>query len=167
MAHLIGLSRRLYGDRAGLSSGASGTRAARGRYEVRGKVLGVLGLGNIGRQIARVAEGLGLKIRFFDSRPAPTEVGIEFGWEPTTTIRDLFRSSDYVSVHLSAADVHGDSNSGILDGDVLEQLGADRPKRSPRIFLNLSRGFLHSSESLLRGCGIGWSPPGGSRRIPR
>jgi D-3-phosphoglycerate dehydrogenase len=148
LAHLIALSRRLY-ETEPACRGGRWDKSSSERYEIRGKTLGVLGLGNIGRQIARAAEDLGMHVRFYDSRHAPCEVGLEFGWELATSVRDLLRSSDCVTVHLSATDVHGRSNRGVLDGGLLHELGADRPDDSPRIFLNLSRGFLHSAESLL------------------
>lgn len=148
VAHLIALSRRLYETEPRCRQGIWDKNSTE-RYEIKGKTLGILGLGNIGRQVARAAEGLGMNIRFYDSRYAPTEVGVEFGWDAASSIRDLFRSSDYVTVHLSATDLHGESNRGLLDGGLLEELGADRPESSPRAFINLSRGFLHSAESLL------------------
>jgi len=148
LAHLIALSRRLYETEPATRAGRWDKSSAE-RYEIRGKALGVLGLGNIGRQVARAAEDLGMQVRFYDSRHAPCEVGLEFGWDLATSVRDLLRTSDCVTVHLSATDVHGRSNRGVLDGGLLHDLGADRPDESPRIFLNLSRGFLHSAESLL------------------
>lgn len=147
IGHLLALSRRLYETDAACRRGLW-EKTARERYEIRGKVLGVLGLGNIGRAVARTAESLGMQIRFYDTRQVAIEVGEEFGWQPVASIAELFRGSDCVTVHLSARDIHGRSNAGILTGDVLRQLGADRPADSPRIFLNLSRGFLHTVEDL-------------------
>jgi D-3-phosphoglycerate dehydrogenase len=91
---------------------------------------------------------MGMQVRFFDSRYAAQEVGIEFGWEESSSLEDLFRKSDFVTAHLSARDVSGRSNEGVLSRDVLAQLGQERGPASPRIFLNLSRGFLHSPEDL-------------------
>ena len=148
IAHLIALSRRLYETDVACRAGAW-DKSSVDRYEIKGKVLGVLGLGNIGRQVARAAEALGVRVRFYDSREVAVEVGQEFGWELASGVTDLFRNSDAVSVHLSATDAHGRSNAGLLTREVLAQLGADRPAASPRLFLNLSRGFLHSAEDLL------------------
>lgn len=149
IAHLIALSRRLYET-------VEETRAGRfdksqtERFEVQGRVLGVLGLGNIGRQTARAAEALGMRIAFYDTREVAREVGLEMGWEEMPSIELLFRRSDFVSVHVSAEDVHRRSNQGLLSYAHFAQLGADRPPDSPRLFLNLARGFLHEPEDLLR-----------------
>lgn len=147
IGHLVALSRRLYETDVACRAG-EWDKSNTERYEIQGKVLGVLGLGNIGRQVARAAESMGMKVRFFDTREVALEVGQEFGWELASGVSDLFRGSDAVSVHLSAEDVHGHSNAGVLTRELLFELGADRPESGPRLFLNLARGFLHSAEDL-------------------
>ena len=147
IAHLIALSRRLYETDVDMHS-HRWSKSASGRFEVLGKLLGIVGLGNIGRQVARAAEALGMEIRFFDNRLVAQEVGIEMGWTSCQDPEQLFRSSDMVTVHTSARDAYGSDNAHFLD-DVLHELAADRPEPSPRIFLNLARGNLHRSEALL------------------
>ena len=149
IAHLISLSRRLYETDPKCRDGVWEKNNFE-RYEVKGKVLGVLGLGNIGRQVARAAEALGMQIRFYDSRYAASEVGVEFGWEAANSIEELMAGSDYVTVHFSARDGRGQTNENILTLDRLRGLGRDRPEQSPRIFINLGRGLLHRPEDLLQ-----------------
>ena len=91
--------------------------------------------------------GLAEQIGFFDNREVAQEVGVELGWRKAANLSDLFRQSDLVTVHASAFDVFGHDNVGILD-PVLAELGADRGPTSPRVFLNLARGNLHSSAAL-------------------
>ncbi len=148
VANLIALSRRLFETDPRCRDGIWDKNNVE-RYEVKGKVLGVLGLGNIGRQVARAAEALGMQIHFYDSRYAATEVGLEFGWEAANSIDELLMASDYVSVHLSASNERGESNENVLSRDRLMKLGRNRPENSPRIFVNLGRGFLHQPEDLL------------------
>jgi D-3-phosphoglycerate dehydrogenase len=147
LGHLISLSRRLY-ETDVATRAHRWEKSSSGRFEVRGKRLGIVGLGNIGRQVARIAAELGLRVVFNDSRPVAHEVGVELGWQGTESLERLFRSVDMVSVHTSARDAWGRDNAGLLD-PVLSQLGADRPSNSPRVFLNLARGNLHSSAALL------------------
>lgn len=154
VAHLIALGRRLYETDAACRRG-EWEKSEKERYEIQGKTLGVLGLGNIGRATARVAEALGMKVRFYDTREVAVEVGREFGWAPAANLADLFRNSDFLTVHLSARDVSGKSNAGLLSRELLLQLGADRPADSPRVFINLARGFLHSAEDLLHAIDVG------------
>jgi len=147
VAHLISLSRRLYVTNARCNDG-HWDKNNRERYEVMGKRLGVVGLGNIGRAVARACAALGMEIAFYDTREVSRELGQEMGWLACDSIEQCFRQSDYVTVHLSARDVFDHSNEGLLAADTLKQLGADRPDSSPRIFLNLSRGFLHTTDAL-------------------
>ncbi len=146
--HLIALARGLYQT---YEAGRGGVweKSAVDRWEVKGKMLGVLGLGRIGRQVARTAEALGMEVLFHDNRQVAQEVGLEMGWNLAETPEALFRGSDAVTVHVSAADANGNSNEGFLGRDLLAQLGADRPENSPRIFINLARGSLMRSEDLL------------------
>jgi len=147
IGHLLALSRRLYETDVQMHE-HQWQKTASGRFEVKGKVLGLVGLGNIGRQVARAAQAMGMEIRFFDNRFVAQEVGVEMGWTRCDDLGDLFRTSDMVSVHTSARDVFDQDNECFLDG-VLSELAADRPQPSPRIFLNLARGNLHSTEALL------------------
>jgi D-3-phosphoglycerate dehydrogenase len=146
VAHIIGLSRRLYETDAAAHANRWDKSSA-GRYEVSGKVLGIVGLGNIGRGVARAAAALGMEIRFYDSRAVAVEVGQEMGYDPAASLDALFRQSDIVSVHTSATDAGGGDNGGMLD-PLLGALGADRSADSPRIFLNLARGNLHGAAAL-------------------
>ena len=147
IGHLIALSRRLYETFDDTHAG-SWEKSNAERYEVRGKVLGILGLGNIGRAVAKVADQLGIDVLFYDEREVAQEVGEEMGWRRAASVEALFRQSDMVSVHVSATTPRGRSNRGMLTG-VLGQLGAERPQNSPRVFVNLARGFLHEPEELL------------------
>ena len=147
IGHLIALSRRLYETDVEMHASAW-NKSASGRFEILGKTLGVVGLGNIGRATARAAEAMGMRIRFYDNRLVAQEVGIEMGWEKASSLSELFRTSDCVTVHTSARDAWDRDNNQLLN-DVLGELAADRPEGSPRIFLNLARGNLHSTEALL------------------
>ena len=79
IGNLITLSRRLYETSEECKTGIWNKNNT-DRYEIRGKALGVLGLGNIGRGVARAAEALGMKVCFFDTRQVSVELGIEMGW---------------------------------------------------------------------------------------
>ncbi len=124
-------------------------KSATGRYEVSGKVLGVLGLGSIGAQVARVATSLGMKVRFYDSSDVAQAVGATMEWGPAHSIGELFANADVLSVHLSAADLRGRSNQNIITADHMMALGAERPAESPRVFINMGRGNLYEPSALV------------------
>ncbi len=120
------------------------------RYELMNKTLSVVGLGNIGKELARVADTLGMEICFYDESEVAREVGTTLGWTSCSSLREAFRKGDFVTVHVSAEDPKGRSNEGLLTYDHFRQLGADRPDNSPRAFINAARGFLYDPEDLKR-----------------
>ncbi len=148
IAHLVALSRRLYETYDHTRAGGF-DKSQNERFEVQGRVLGILGLGNIGRQTARAAEAFGMRIVFHDNREVAREIGTEMGWQQLPTIDALFRASDCVTTHVSAEDVTGKSNRALITRAHFAQLAADRPGPSPRLFLNLARGFLYEPSDLL------------------
>ena len=147
LGQLLALARRLY-EANELAHRGVWDKTAKERWELQGKVLGIIGLGNIGRQVARLAEKFGMEIQFYDNRPVAVEVGREMGWKPADSLEQIFRTSDCITVHTSAHDYRGKDNSLFLD-PYLHLLGRDRGENSPRLFLNLARGNLHSAEALL------------------
>lgn len=150
VGHLVAMSRRLYETVQSCEQGIW-DKSTTDRYEIQGKVLGVLGLGKIGRQVARACEALGMDILFYDTRPVSQEVGQEMGWAMAESLEKLFRGSDAVTVHVSATDMHGNSNAGLITQELLQSIALDRQNRdvSPRLFINLARGVVHSAEDLL------------------
>jgi phosphoglycerate dehydrogenase-like enzyme len=62
--------------------------------QLQGKTLGVIGLGAIGRQFARLGQGIGMKVIAWTMHPNPA-LGFEL-----VELDELFRTSDVVSMHL-------------------------------------------------------------------
>lgn len=69
---------------------------------VSGKTLGILGLGRIGRAVAKRAhDGFGMRVIYFDP-PVPIGEAKALGAEPRASIEDVLRESDFVSLHAPA-----------------------------------------------------------------
>lgn len=119
------------------------------RYEIYGKTLGIFGLGNIGKLVAKTGEALGMKIAFYDNRPSAVEVGKLMGWTEAKDVEALFKMSDIVTAHVSAVDYQDRDNSGVLTYEHFKAMG-DKDYDSPRIFINVARGNIHTSDDLLR-----------------
>jgi D-3-phosphoglycerate dehydrogenase len=67
--------------------------------EIRGRQLGLIGLGRIGREVAAMALGLGMKVAGYD--PFVTgQQAAQLGIEAMSSLEDLLRHSDFVSLHL-------------------------------------------------------------------
>ena len=71
-------------------------KSAAGAHEVRGKTLGIIGYGNIGSQLADLAEAMGMRVIFYD----PTDKLNRGNVAPTETLGHLLRESDIVSIHV-------------------------------------------------------------------
>ena len=74
--------------------GSSGT-------ELKGKKLGLLALGNVGRNVARIAKGFGMEIYSYDAF-VPKEVLEKEGIHAVDKQEDLFTDCDIVSLHIPA-----------------------------------------------------------------
>jgi len=66
---------------------------------LKGKTLGIIGLGRIGCEVARVGKALGMKVIFYDVAPRD-EVAKEIGCEPAGSLEELLASSDIISIHV-------------------------------------------------------------------
>jgi D-3-phosphoglycerate dehydrogenase len=71
-------------------------KEAKGSYELRGKTLGIIGYGNIGSQVSILAEGLGMKVLFYD-----TETKLPLGnASAAKNMKELMAQSDIISLHV-------------------------------------------------------------------
>ena len=75
-------------------NGTSGT-------ELLGKTLGIHAFGAVGRNVARIAKGFGMKVSAFDPW-VKDEVMQAEGVEPIHNLEDLYRNNQYVSLHIPA-----------------------------------------------------------------
>ncbi|MDZ4795425.1 MAG: phosphoglycerate dehydrogenase [Bacteroidota bacterium] len=71
-------------------------KEAKGSYELRGKTLGIIGYGNIGSQVSVLAEGLGMKVLFYD-----VETKLPLGnAEDAKSLKELLSRADVVTLHV-------------------------------------------------------------------
>ena len=73
-------------------------------YEVEGKRLGIVGLGNIGKKVARRVQGFDMDVRYFDilrlTEDQEDALGVRF-----MLFTELLRTSDVVTLHVPLNDV--------------------------------------------------------------
>lgn len=93
-------------------------------HELRGKTWGVLGLGRIGKQTARIAEAFGCRVIACKRTP-------EDGFD-CVDIDTLFRESDILTIHVPLSD----STRGLVDA---EKLGMMKPSA---VLVNMARGAV-------------------------
>ena len=107
-------------------------------WELRDKTLGIVGLGNVGGRVARIAMALGMKILFTKrTPPAPKllkELEAEF-----VTLKELLRRSDVVTIHVP------------LTIDTKHMIGAQeiRLMKKGAFLINTARGAIVDEKALL------------------
>ncbi len=133
---LVALARNIPQAHAALKQG----RWERSRWagiELADKTLGVLGFGRIGRQVARRALGLGMRVKGYDPFVAPERFR-ELGTEHAETPHDVFAAADFLTLHLPLTD----QTRGFLD-----RVAFERMKPGVRI-VNAARGELLDESAL-------------------
>ncbi|MFT5116719.1 MAG: D-3-phosphoglycerate dehydrogenase [Kiritimatiellia bacterium] len=105
-----------------------------GSYETRGKTLGVIGYGSIGSQVSVLAEGLGMKVRFYD-------VVTKLSMGNAMQIRDMYEllaMSDVVTLHVP-------ESASTKDMFGAKEIAAMKPGS---ILINAARGTVVDIDAL-------------------
>jgi len=97
--------------------------------ELRGKYLGIIGLGNIGKRLGRLARALNMNIIGYDVIPIDEEFSKEVGLLKAD-LNTLLQSSDFISIHVPLLD----STYHLLDAQKMSTM-----KKTAKI-INTSRG---------------------------
>lgn len=105
--------------------------------EAKGKTIGIVGIGNVGRRLAELCRGLlGMDVLAYDPYLTPEEIAAR-GGEPVS-FDDLLRRSDFVSI------------SCPLNKDNRNMMGAREfaLMRPNAFFITTARGFIHNEAAL-------------------
>jgi D-3-phosphoglycerate dehydrogenase len=148
------MGRRVF-DAAADTAAHRWTKSGDARYEFLGKTLGVVGLGNIGKQVAQMADAFGMDVIFYDNREVAVEVGETLGWTPAKSIQDVFERSHCVTLHVSATDYRGRTNKALITRELLASLGTHTDVPGPKLFINYARGFVLDPADLVAAISAG------------
>ena len=104
-------------------------------WELKGKRMGIIGLGTIGRQVARIAESFGMEVIFYSTTGRNNHISYK-----RFELDDLLKSSDVVSIHAP------------LNTQTRNLITYDKMKlmRPCAILLNLGRGGIINEKDLSR-----------------
>jgi D-3-phosphoglycerate dehydrogenase / 2-oxoglutarate reductase len=135
---MIAMGRSIPRANATMHAGKWDKKSLQGQ-ELRGKTLGIVGLGRIGLEVARRANAFGMEVIGYDPFIAPivarenkvTLVGID----------DIFRSSDYLTLHVGLTP----QTEGLINAQSIASM-----KKGVRI-VNCARGELIVDEALIAG----------------
>jgi phosphoglycerate dehydrogenase-like enzyme len=97
---MLAVSRKVIWQHGSVSGGRwRGNVPTPRMYELYNKTLGIVGLGTIGKKVARLARAFGMRVAYYDiarlSEDAEDALGVRFH-----LLRELLRTSDIVSLHV-------------------------------------------------------------------
>ncbi|HOE95625.1 MAG TPA: C-terminal binding protein [Candidatus Sumerlaeota bacterium] len=105
-------------------------------YRMEGKTLGIVGLGRIGRRVARKLSGFGLKMLAADpyvDRAVAEDLGVRL-----VTLDELLGEADYITLHTSLTD----ETRRLINADALGRM------KPTALLVNTSRGPIVDQEAL-------------------
>ena len=95
IAEIVMLMRRIYPKSVSAHAGGW-DKSAIGSNEVRNKTLGIIGYGNIGSQLAVLAEAFGMRVIYYDHTDKLRHGNVE----PVDTLETLLAKSDVITIHV-------------------------------------------------------------------
>ena len=97
MAETVFLARK-FGDRNREMHAGVWKKSSNGCHEVRGKTIGIVGYGHIGRQVGVLAEAFGMRVIFYDI-VSQLPMGNN---QPSDSLDELLGQADFVTLHVPA-----------------------------------------------------------------
>ena len=139
-------SANLTGDNATLHKLVEEGKKHYAGIEIRGRTLGVIGLGAIGRLVADAAIGLGMNVVGYDP-----EITVEGAWslpsqvKKANSIEDLLRQSDFVTLHIPLLE----ATRGLINDRRIEMM------KPGSVLLNFARDAIVDEHAVLAGIASG------------
>ena len=106
--------------------------------EVTGKTLGIIGLGQIGKEVARRAKGFRMPILYHNRKRIPENKELQLGAK-YVNLETLLKESDFVSIHV----LLNDQSRGLMGAN---ELGLMKPSA---FLINVSRGPVINENALV------------------
>jgi glycerate dehydrogenase len=110
-------------------------------FELRGKKWGIIGMGNIGREVARLASAFGCEVRYFSTSGVKREEQY-----PAMELNELLEWSDIVSVHSPL----NERTRGLVGRNELQKM------KPTSIIINVVRGGIIDEAALAEALDSGW-----------
>ena len=137
---MLAVTRKLVWQHANVAGGRwRGNGPAPRLYELHDKTIGIIGLGTIGKKVARLAQAFGMRVQYYDiarlSEDAEDGLRVRF-----RLLRELLRTSDVVSLHVP------------LNASTRHMIGAGELAlmKSLSVLINTSRGPVVDEVALTR-----------------
>ena len=106
--------------------------------QLKGKTLGILGYGSIGKRVGRICRAIGMELLIFD--PYVGEIDVEdFGVRKADTLEELMRESDFITCHMKVTP----ETTGIVSREMISLM------KPTAYFINASRGAVLDEEAMI------------------
>ena len=132
----------LKGDDAALHSQVEDGKKHFAGIELRGRTLGIVGLGAIGRLVADAAIGMGMQVMGYDP-----DITVDAAWglpsqvKKANSVDDLLKHSDFVTLHIPLLD----STRGLINENRIKTMKAGS------VLLNFARDAIVDEDAVLAG----------------
>ncbi|WP_108051623.1 phosphoglycerate dehydrogenase [Bosea sp. 124] len=127
IGEIVMLLRRIP-DRSRSAHDGGWDKSANGAFEVRGKILGIVGYGNIGSQLSTLAEAMGMRVVYFDQ----TDRLRHGNTDSVPSLDDLLGFADIVSLHVPETP----QTAGMIGAEQIAKM------KSGAYLINNSRGTV-------------------------
>ena len=111
-------------------------------YEIQGKTIGIIGLGSVGKELAKKSVALGLKVLVYDIYKDDDFLEKNSKINFTDNIDNIYKNSDIISLHVP----HNKQTDKLISLNVIK----NKIKRNP-IIINTARGGLVESKAIIAG----------------
>ncbi len=135
MALILSVVRRVTAADRSVRAGAWDRASFQG-VELRGRTLGLIGAGRIGREVARMCEAFGMEVVAHD--PYVSDADAEDLGVRLVALNDLIRTADVISLHVPLSD----ETRHLVDADVLDRM------KKKAFLINASRGGVIVEDDL-------------------
>jgi len=111
-------------------------------HEIQGKTIGIIGLGAVGKELAKKSSALGMHVLAFDIFEDKIFLSAHNEIKFVSSLDEIYEHADVISLHLP----HTDQSEHMINEEVI----FEKLKRKP-IVINTSRGMLVDSKAIIRG----------------
>ncbi|HAH38746.1 MAG TPA: phosphoglycerate dehydrogenase [Algoriphagus sp.] len=131
IALMLNLQRKLYSAFTMVKEGRWNDRGTYAGDELNGKTLGILGMGNIGKKVARIADALGMQVCYWSAEKEDVPY-------PMLSFEEVLKNSDVLSLHLPLTP----QTSNLINAEAIGKM------KEGALLINTARGPIIDQKAL-------------------
>lgn len=131
IALMLNLQRKLYSAFTMVKEGRWNDRGTYAGDELNGKTLGILGMGNIGKKVARIADALGMQVFYWSAEKEDVPY-------PMLPFEEVLKKSDVLSLHLPLTP----QTSNLINAEAIGKM------KEGALLINTARGPIIDQKAL-------------------